>query len=87
MSIMNSKAEELHARIASLNKKIKLTNSQEEKALLIDEIEATKEELRKINRKTPNVVVVKDAATVGDKMEAKLHDKGTSRMGNRAVLL
>lgn len=88
MAIVNSKSDELHAQIAMLQRRIKLSNSQEQKALLTDEIYKVKKQLRELNRKAPKVVAIKDASTVGDKLEAKLNGKaGNFRMGNRAVLI
>lgn len=88
MAIVNSKAGELHAQIAQLQRKITLSNLPEEKALLNEEIYGLKKQLREMNRKAPKVVAVKDASTVGDKMEARLKRSSVgSRMGNRSVLI
>ena len=89
MAVISSQSENIHAQIAQLQRKIKLSNSQEQKAMFTDEINKLKKKLREINRKAPKVVAIKDAATVGEKMEAKLNAVGSSSYlrSNRAVLI
>lgn len=86
--VMNSQVDKLHKQIAQLQKKMCLTNSQDLIQTYMDQIAELKEEIRKINRKKPKVVQVKDAATVGDKIEARLSGRArSSRMSDRAVMI
>jgi peptidoglycan hydrolase CwlO-like protein len=85
--VINSKVEDLHLKIADLKRQIRLTDSQEQVQLLEEEIEKLREQIRSINRKEPNVVQVKDASTVGDKMEARLAGKVLSSTYSRGRVI
>lgn len=88
MAVMNNREDNLRAEIASIRKKIRLSESQEEIAILTEKIQTLMEELKLINRKKPKVVPVKDAKTIGDKMESKLKSNNhRSTMGNKSLLI
>ena len=88
MTVSNSRASELKSEIANLRKKVKLSDSKEEIMVLTEKIASLTDQLKKVNRKSPNVVAVKDAKTIGDKIEARLTSKATGgRMRDRSVLL
>lgn len=65
-------SDKLRAQIAQIRDKIALTDSEEECQMYLDQIDELKEKIRKINRKEPVVVPVKNASTVGDKIERRL---------------
>jgi hypothetical protein len=78
MAVLNSRAEDLRCRIAQLQRSIKLSEDSSQIQLWTEEIADIKKELRNLNRKAPQVVAVKDASTVGEKMERKLRARGAS---------
>ena len=74
---MSSKEEvaAIYAKIAELRKEIALTESPEKIELLTDKIYEYRDQIRKINRKKPVVTAIKDAQTVGDKIERRMKRK------------
>lgn len=88
MITSNSKADSIRNEIENLRKKIKLSESKEEIMGFTDEINSLTNQLKMVNRKSPNVVAVKDAKTVGDKIEAKLASRASGgKMRNRSVMI
>lgn len=88
MAVSNSGIEDLSARIADLQRKIKLTKSNERKQMFQDEINSIMDQIKNHNRKKPSVVPVKNASTVGDSIERKTKSKSSqSRLENGRIML
>lgn len=77
MAVSNSGIADVQVRIRELEKKIKLTVSDERKQMFQDEIDLLNKQIANANRKESMVVPIKNAATVGDAMERKLKSRSS----------
>lgn len=80
--------KQMHERIAELRRKILLTKSKQEIQFMQDEIDELNAKIKASKHKKPVIVPVKDAPTIGDRMEAQLAGKGRkSRYNGNSVAL
>lgn len=81
---------EMEKQIEDLNMKILLSNSPEQRELLLNDISKLKKAINSAKEtERPVVVPIKDAPTVGDKIEKKLkglNSRATILTDNRLIL-